>query len=116
MPPCESATQMPSGIGGMRSRAASLRSRMLPTIGPFPCVMTTCRPAATSAAISRIVVRVMANCSWIVPVPSAGRMALPPSAMTSRFSMGVRYAPSRSAMRSSARWMFSREFAYDRRR
>ena len=41
MPPWLCATQTSSRIGGMRSRVSAWRSRIFPTTGPLPCVITS---------------------------------------------------------------------------
>jgi len=51
--PCDSAPQTSSGIGGTVRALSSWRRKMLPTTGPFPCVMTTGRPRAMSATMAR---------------------------------------------------------------
>lgn len=68
MSPSLSATQTPSGMGGIVSLVALFCKSIAPTCGPFPCVMTGVHPCFIMVTIDEEMFRVFANCSWMVPV------------------------------------------------
>src|SRR5579859_156376 len=68
----------------------SERSRMNPTCGPLPWVMTTRQPSLTSPATSLAAARAFPNCSSMVPCSPSPIRALPPMAMTAaRGKLGI---------------------------
>jgi hypothetical protein len=70
---------MKSGMGGMVFFAHSFLMTIFPTIGPFPWVMITLRPADSILATSPMQASAWANCSSTVPFSPRRMMAFPPS-------------------------------------
>ena len=89
MPPWLCATQMSSGMGGMRSRVSAWRIRILPTTGPLPWVITSSLSSSASGSSERAVRAAMIFCSSAVPRISSGCVALPPTATTRRLGLDL---------------------------
>src|SRR5690242_13942271 len=87
MPPWLCATQMSSDIGSTRCRAIDWRIRILPTTGPFPCVMINSLPSSITGNNASPSLAATSTCSDGVPRMPSGCVALPPIAITKRCAM-----------------------------
>src|SRR5437763_11079354 len=89
MAPCVSAPQESRGTGCNTLLEYSERSKMKPTCGPLPCVMTTFQPWAIISAICTAVSRTAANWSETVLCASSLIREFPPMATTANLLIGV---------------------------